>query len=100
MAHAGAHGHMDVQEQRGTFSAFLSASVWCGALIVQGVALATLAFAIGSGWWAGLGAFVLIGIVAGLIFRMSGAYWAVQVALWVILGIGGAVVPAIAGLMG
>lgn len=101
MAQSGqSHRHMDIQDQRDTYSGFLSASLWSGGLIIQGVALATLAFAIGSGWWPGLAAFVVIGTAIGLLFRMSGVYWAVQIVLWVLLGIGGVVVPALAGLMG
>lgn len=101
MAQSGqSHGHMDIQGQRDTYSGFLSASLWCGGLVIQGIALLTLAFAIGSGWWAGLAAFVVIGAALGLLFRMSGVYWAVQIALWIVLAIGGVVVPALAGLMG
>ena len=101
MAQSGqSHGHMEIQDQRDTYSGFLSASLWSGGLIVQGIALATLAFAIGSGWWPGLAAFVVIGVAIGLLFRRSGVYWAVQIVLWVLLGIGGLVVPALAGLMG
>ena len=91
---------MDITDQRDTFHGFLSTSVWTSVLIAQGVALAVLAFAIGMGWWSGFVAYVVIGAVAGLIFRMSGVYWAVQVALWVLLAIGGLVVPALAGMMG
>lgn len=98
MAHSSARGGMDIKDQRETFHGFLSATVWTCTLIAQGVALATLAFAIGDGWWAGLGAFVALGVGVGLLFRMSGAYWAVQIALWVILALGGAIIPALAGL--
>lgn len=100
MAQSGAHDTMDIQDQKSTFHGFLIATVWTCGLIAQSVVLLTLGFAIGEGWWAGLGAFVLVGVGVGLLFRMSGAYWAVQVALWVMLGIGGVIVPAIAGLMG
>ena len=100
MAQTGAHGSMDVQDQKATFHGFISATVWTCTLIAQFVALLTLAFAIGDGWWAGLGVFVIVGVLVGLVFRMSGAYWAVQIAMWVLMAIGGAVVPAIASLMG
>jgi hypothetical protein len=100
MAQTSARGGMDIQDQRGTFHGFLMATVWTCALIAQGVALATLAFAIGNGWWAGVGALVAIGVAVGFLFRMSGAYWAVQIALWVMLGLGGMIVPAITGMMG
>lgn len=97
MAQSGAHGHMEIQDQRETFHGFLIATVWTCGLIAQGIALATLAFAIGEGWWAGMLAFVAIGAALGFLFRMSGAYWAVQVALWALLAIGGVVVSALAG---
>jgi hypothetical protein len=89
------HGHMEVQDQKDTFHGFLMATVWTCGLIAQAVMLLTLAFAIGLGWWPGLSAFVLIGIVLGMVFRLSGVYWAVQVALWVLLGLGGLIVPAL-----
>lgn len=95
MAQSSAHGHMDISEQKGTFNAFLTTTVWCSGLIAQGLALLTLAFAIGAGWWAGLAALVVLGVALGLAFRMSGVYWAVQVVLWVLLGVGGLIVSAI-----
>ncbi|MBX3429775.1 MAG: aa3-type cytochrome c oxidase subunit IV [Hyphomonadaceae bacterium] len=97
MAQSSAHGNMDIQDQKATFHGFLMASVWSGGLIAQLVALLTLAFAIGDGWWPGLAAFVAIGAALGLAFRLSGVYWAVQVALWVLLGIGGVISMAMAG---
>ena len=98
MAQAAQTGGMDIQDQRETFHGFLIATVWTCVHIAQAVMLLTLAFAIGVGWWPGLAAFVVIGVVAGLIFRMSAAYWAAQVVQWVLLGLGGMIVPALAGL--
>lgn len=95
-----ARGHMDIQDQRDTFHGFLIASIWGSALTVQLVALLVLAFAIGAGWWPGLFALVAIGVAVGLFFRMSSVYWAVQIGLWVVFGIGGLLVPALAGMMG
>jgi hypothetical protein len=100
MAQSGAHGHMDIQDQKETFHGFLMATVWTCGHIAQLVALLTLAFAIGAGWWAGLAAFVVIGIAIGLVFKLSGVYWAAQVAQWVLLGLGGMIVPALSGMMG
>jgi hypothetical protein len=97
MAQTGARGGMEIQDQRSTFDGFISATVWTCTLIAQWVALLTLAFAIGAGWWAGLGAYVGLGVAAGLIFRMPALYWAVQVASWVLLGLGGMIVAAFAG---
>ena len=76
------------------------AVVWTCGLIAQAVALLTLAFAIGAGWWSGFAAFVVIGAALGFAFRMSGVYWAVQVALWVLMALGGLIVPALSGMMG
>ncbi len=93
MAQSSAHGDMEIQEQKDTFHGFLMATVWMCILIAQGVALATLAFAIGAGWWMGWLVFVVLGIAAGFGLRMSSVYWAVQVVLWVLLGLGGLIVP-------
>lgn len=95
-----AHEHMDITDQKETFHGFLMATVWTCGLIGQSVMLMTLAFAIGIGWWPGWVAFMVIGIVVGSVFKLSGAYWAAQVALWVLLGLGGLIVPALAGAMG
>jgi hypothetical protein len=102
MAQSGAEGqgHMDIQDQKDTFYGFLMATVWTCGLIAQSVMLLTLAFAIGLGWWPGFVAFALIGIALGLAFRLSGVYWATQVGLWVLLVLGGLIVPALSGMMG
>ncbi|MBL8548312.1 MAG: aa3-type cytochrome c oxidase subunit IV [Hyphomonadaceae bacterium] len=95
MAQSGAHGNMDITDQKATFHGFMSATVWTCGLLAQVVALLTLAFAIGAGWWAGFVAFVLIGVAIGASFKLSGVYWAMQVALWVLLTLGGLIVPAL-----
>lgn len=100
MAQSGAHRDMDIQDQKSTFDGFLMATVWTCGLLAQAVALLTLAFAIGAGWWAGFVVLVLIGVAIGMTFRLSGVYWAVQVALWVLLGLGGLIVPALSGPAG
>jgi hypothetical protein len=100
MAQTQARGNMEIQDQKETFHGFLMASVWTGGHIVQLVALLTMAFAIGMGWWPGFVAYVLIGIAIGSAFKMSGVYWAAQVAQWVLLALGGLIVPALAGMMG
>lgn len=100
MAQSGAHGNMDISDQKATFHGFLMASVWGSGLIAQAVALLTLAFAIGAGWWAGFVAFAVIGVAVGFGFRLSGVYWAVQVALWVLMVLGGLIIPALTGAAG
>jgi len=96
---SGARGQMNIQDQKETFHGFLMTSVWCGTLAIQFIALLTLAFAIGAGWWAGWTALVVIGAAAGFFFRLSSVYWAVQVGTWVLLAIGGLIVPALSGMM-
>ncbi len=91
-AHTGSDGRMDLSEHRATFSMFLKVSEWGTILIVAGVALLTVCFAMGLGWFAGLLAFAAITVAAGLIMRMSAAWWATIAATVVLLGIGGAVV--------
>lgn len=93
-------GHMEIADQKGTFDGFLVASIWGCGLIAQSVALLVLAFAMGVGWWAGLGAYVVIGVGVGVLFKQGGAWWAVLVATTILLGIGGIIVPLVAGLAG
>ena len=103
MAQASAHqdrGHMDIRDQKDTFHGFLVATVWTCIHLTQLVALLTLAFAIGAGFWPGFAVYVVIGIAAGMIFRLSGVYWAVQIVSWILLALGGFIVPALAGMMG
>ena len=99
MAQAGVQEEAELEAHRETFHGFLTASLWVTAAIAQYIALFTLALAIGDGWFAGLLAFVAIGVAVGFAFRMSGAYWAAQIAQWVLLGLGGVIVPALAGMM-
>ena len=96
----GDHGQMDIRDQKETFHGFLIATVWVCVHLAQMVALLTLGFAIGAGFWAGFAAYVVIGIVAGLLFRLSGVFWAVQIVSWILLGLGGLIVPALAGMAG
>lgn len=100
MAQASAQSGMDISDQRETFHGFLIGALWIGGHVAQFIALATLAFAIQAGWWMGWLVFVVIGIAIGLGFRMSGGYWAAQVAEWVLLGLGGLIVPIFAHMMG
>lgn len=93
-----AHGHMDIRDQRETFHGFLVASIWGCGYVAMGVALATLAFAMNLGWWAGLAAFVVIGVGVGVLFKQGGAWWATLIGLTVLLGLGGIVVPLVSGL--
>jgi hypothetical protein len=97
MAQTSAQHGMNIEDQKETFHGFLAATIWLCAHIAQYVLLLTLAFAIGLGWWAGLAGFFAVGVVAGLLFRMSGVWWAAQVVQWLLLGLGGLVVPMLAG---
>ncbi|GAN00568.1 hypothetical protein U91I_04234 [alpha proteobacterium U9-1i] len=102
MAQSGAHHHgeMEIKDQKDTFHGFLTASLWLGGQIIMFIALFTLAFAIGAGWFPGLFAFLAIGVGLGLGFKMSSVWWATLVAEAVLLGVGGLVIPALSGMMG
>ncbi|MGE0828747.1 MAG: aa3-type cytochrome c oxidase subunit IV [Hyphomonadaceae bacterium] len=104
-AHSGEHGdyhrgEMAIGDQKATFHGFLVATVWGCGLVAMAVALLTFAFAMGLGWWAGLAAFVIIGVATGVIFKLGGAWWALLAASTIFLGLGGIIIPPIAGLMG
>jgi hypothetical protein len=92
-AHAAAdRGHMEIREQEGTFHHFLRFTEWGVLLIAMSVALLTVSFAMGYGWFAGLMAFVVIGAAGGAFLKMPGAWWAALIAITVALGLGGLII--------
>lgn len=101
MAHAvdqAAHdagGSMDITEQVNTFQGFLKAALWMCTFVAMSVSLLVVAFAIGAGWFAGLGAFAAVGIGAGLFLRMPTAFWIAIGAITAALAVGGAIVLAV-----
>lgn len=89
-AHASAaRGDMDIQDQKDTFRHFVALSLWGTLLVIMAVALLTVAFAMGLGWFAGLSAYVAIGVGAGLAIRMSGAWWVTVIGSAILLAGGG-----------
>lgn len=85
-------GSMNIKEQANTFQGFLGVTLWSCVFTAMLVSLLVVAFAMGQGWFAGLGAFVAVGAAAGLFLRMKAAFWAVLIALSLLLAAGGAVV--------
>jgi len=94
----GAHGDMDIKDQKDTFHGFMVATIWGCGWIAMSVALMVVAFAMNLGWWPGMAAFLVIGVGVGLIFQMSSTWWAVLVGTTILLVIGGAIVPLIAAM--
>lgn len=93
MAEAGgARGDMDVREHKATFSLFMKITEWGTILVIATVALLTVAFAMGLGWFSGLLAFAVICIAAGMILGLGATYWAVIIGLLVLMAIGGGIV--------
>jgi hypothetical protein len=88
-------GRMDLSEHRATFSMFLKASEWGTILIIAGVALLTVTFAMGLGWFAGLLAYVAITVAAGLLMGMGPAWWGTVAVSTLALGVGGGVVALV-----
>jgi hypothetical protein len=95
MAQSGAHGNMDISDQKATFHGFLMATVWGCGLAAQIIGLLTLGVRDRRGLVGWLVVFVVIGVALGMSFKLSGVYWAVQVALWVLLALGGLIIPAL-----
>jgi hypothetical protein len=91
-AQAGGHGSMNVGEHEETFHHFLRFAEWGVVHIAQVVALLTVAFAMGAGWFAGLAAFFVIGAAAGIGLKLGGAWWMTLIGLTVALGLGGLIV--------
>jgi hypothetical protein len=97
-AHADGHGAMDIKDQTETFHGFLAATVWGCGLIGMTVALLTVAFAMNLGWWAGMAAYVAIGVGTGVMFRLSSVWWAILAVSVVLMGLGGVVTPLIVAM--
>jgi hypothetical protein len=91
-AHAGApRGGMDIQDQKYTFHHFVVFCLWGTLQVIMIVALLTVAFAMGLGWFAGVAAYAAIGVAAGLFMRMSNSWWVLVIGTVVVLGAGGLV---------
>lgn len=82
-------GGMDIHDQKSTFHHFLNISLWGTLVIIMSVALLTVAFAMGFGWMAGLGAYAAIGVIAGFALGMRGSWWALVIGSTIVLGLGG-----------
>lgn len=79
----------ELSHKKDDFGHFLIATLFFTTHALQIVALLTIAFAIGAGWWAGMAAMIAIGLVIGLAFRQGAGYWAFQIAEWILLALGG-----------
>ncbi len=89
-AHAEApRGAMNIQDQKETFHHFVAFSLWGTLLVIMLVALLTVAFAMNFGWFAGLAAWAVIGVVAGVLMRMSGSWWVLVIGSTIVMGAGG-----------
>lgn len=104
MAAGSNHGDMDavmdMPAHRATFRGFLKATEWGAVFVAMLLALLVFAFAIGMGWWTGLIAWLVVGVAAGALLNMGGAWWAFVAVSTILLGVGGAVTMALQGLAG
>lgn len=94
-SHGTSHGQMDISDHRATFSGFIKASEWGTVLTVALVALLTVAFAMGLGWFPGLMAFLAIAVIAGLLMRMGAAWWVTIAVATILMTLGGGLVSLI-----
>ena len=81
----------DLPAHRAMFSGFLKTTEWSLVGLAMLLALIVLAFAVGLGWWTGLMVWAVIGVVAGLLLNMGGAWWALLAVSTIVLAIGGAI---------
>jgi hypothetical protein len=93
------HGQMEIGSHRAMFSGFLKAVEWSCVFLAMLLALTVFSFAVGLGWWTGLVAWAVIGVLAGLLMNMGGAWWATVIGSTVVLAIGGAVTMGIQSLL-
>lgn len=100
MAHAGNEHNqaalsVDFKAHADTYRGFLGVLAWGCVLVAIAVTLLVIAFAMGLGWFAGLGAGLAVGVAAGLLMGMKARYWAVLALLAVLLAIGGGVIALV-----
>jgi hypothetical protein len=86
---------MDMPAHRAMFGGFLKALEWGCLFLAMLLALTVLAFAVGLGWWTGLIAWLVVGVIGGLLMNMGAAWWAVLAVTTVLLGVGGAITMAL-----
>lgn len=90
-AQHGSDDNMDMPAHRAMFSGFLRITEWFCVAMAMLLGLTVLAFAVGLGWWTGVIAWLVIGLAAGFLMNLGGAWWAFLGVSTVLLGIGGAV---------
>ena len=83
---------MDMPAHRAMFKGFMKAAEWGTLMIVMLVALLVVGFAMGLGWWVGLIAWVGIGLAAGALLGLGGAWWATLAVSTVLFGLVGVVI--------
>lgn len=81
------HGTMEVGAQSGTFSGFMSGTVYGGAAIALVVIMPTLVFAVGMHWFPALVATVILGFVLGVALKLKGAWYVSVVGLAILTAI-------------
>lgn len=93
-------GEMEVGQHKATFAGFLAATAWGSALVVMGVALLVVAFAMGAGWFAGVAVWAIVGAGAGAFLRLGAAWWATLIVSTLAFIVGGGIVALIAAAVG
>jgi hypothetical protein len=91
-------GSMEIAEQKATYSGFMVATQWGAALTALIVLFLSLVFAANLPWVACLFGVAALGIVAGLVMRMGGAWYGAVVALTIVGLLSGGIAALVANL--
>lgn len=75
------HGEMFVEDHKGTYSGFVHGSMWGGGLIIMIVLMSTLVFAAKFAFLPSLIATFIVGVIYGIVLKMSLRWYAVIVGL-------------------
>ncbi len=89
------HGRMDITSHKAMFSGFVKTTEWSCVMMAMLLGLTVFAFAMGLGWWTGLIVWLVIGVLAGFLMGLGGAWWAFVISSTVLLAVGGAVTMGI-----
>jgi hypothetical protein len=85
-------GDMDISHHKATFDGFMAVTVWGSLLTAISVLYLTLVFAVGMDWMASLIGVTVVSVIAGLVMKMSTAWYVTVGGLFVLTLICGGIV--------
>lgn len=89
-------GEMEIAEQNKTFNKFMDFSVWGTGLLIVSLLFFILVFAANISWFISLVVSAIVGIIFGLVLKLSGGWYATVIGLSILGFFGSAFVSWLA----